>query len=112
MENQSTCFQIVKQSRWKRGSKNIQGSNSSAEIAQGRRARGARQGAPEALQTADRFHVLRNLAEVVEKVRGRASSGIENDSCGNDSGIFGITKARAIFVLVVSGRSSKHGRNW
>jgi transposase len=34
-------------------------------------ARGARLGAPEALQTADRFHVLRNLAEVVEKVLGK-----------------------------------------
>ena len=34
-------------------------------------ARGAKEGAPEALQTADRFHVLRNLAEVVEKVLGR-----------------------------------------
>ena len=34
-------------------------------------ARGAREGAPEALQTADRFHVLRNLAEVVEKVLGK-----------------------------------------
>lgn len=31
-------------------------------------ARGAKEGAPEAVQTADRFHVLRNLAEVVEKV--------------------------------------------
>lgn len=31
-------------------------------------ARGATQGAPEALQTADRFHVLRNLAEMMEKV--------------------------------------------
>jgi transposase len=34
-------------------------------------ARGARQGAPEALQVADRFHVLRNLAEVAEKVLGK-----------------------------------------
>jgi transposase len=34
-------------------------------------ARGAKKGAPEALQTADRFHVLRNLAEVVEKVLGK-----------------------------------------
>jgi transposase len=34
-------------------------------------ARGARQGAPEALQIADRFHVLRNLAEVAEKVLGK-----------------------------------------
>jgi transposase len=34
-------------------------------------ARGARQGAPDALQTADRFHVLRNLAEVAEKVLGK-----------------------------------------
>lgn len=34
-------------------------------------ARGARCGAPDALQTADRFHVLRNLAEVVEKVLGK-----------------------------------------
>lgn len=34
-------------------------------------ARGARQGAPEAVQTADRFHVLRNLAEVAEKVLGK-----------------------------------------
>lgn len=34
-------------------------------------ARGARQGAPEALQTADRFHVLRNLAETVERVLQR-----------------------------------------
>jgi len=34
-------------------------------------ARGAKQGAPEALQTADRFHVLRNLAELVEKVLGK-----------------------------------------
>jgi len=34
-------------------------------------ARGARQGAPNALQTADRFPVLRNLAEVVEKVLGK-----------------------------------------
>lgn len=34
-------------------------------------ARGAKAGAPEALQTADRFHVLRNLAEVVEKVLGK-----------------------------------------
>ncbi len=31
-------------------------------------ARGAKAGAPEALQIADRFHVLRNLAEVAEKV--------------------------------------------
>jgi transposase len=29
---------------------------------------GARQGAPEALQTADRFHVLRNLTETMERV--------------------------------------------
>jgi len=34
-------------------------------------ARGARQGAPEALQTADRFHILRNLAETVERVLQR-----------------------------------------
>jgi transposase len=34
-------------------------------------ARGATQGAPEALQTADRFHVLRNLTEMVERVLGR-----------------------------------------
>jgi transposase len=34
-------------------------------------ARGARQGAPDALQTADRFPVLRNLAEVVENVLGK-----------------------------------------
>lgn len=34
-------------------------------------ARGARQGAPEALQTADRFHILRNLAGVAEKVLGK-----------------------------------------
>jgi len=34
-------------------------------------ARGAKQGAPEALQTADRFHVLHNLAEVTEKVLGK-----------------------------------------
>jgi transposase len=33
-------------------------------------ARGAKAGAPEALQTADRFHVLRNLTEVAEKVLG------------------------------------------
>jgi transposase len=32
---------------------------------------GAKQGAPEALQTADRFHVLRNLTETVECVLGR-----------------------------------------
>ncbi len=32
---------------------------------------GATQGAPEAIQAADRFHVLRNLAEVVEKVLGK-----------------------------------------
>lgn len=34
-------------------------------------ARGARLGAPEAIQTADRFHVLRNLTEVIEKVLGK-----------------------------------------
>lgn len=34
-------------------------------------ARGARQGAPEALQIADRFHVLRNLAETAEKILGQ-----------------------------------------
>ena len=34
-------------------------------------ARGAKQGAPEALQTADRFHVLRNLTEMVERVLQR-----------------------------------------
>jgi len=46
-------------------------------------ARGATAGAPEALQTADRFHVLGNLAEVVEKVRGLAPPGAENDSPGD-----------------------------
>ncbi len=34
-------------------------------------ARGAKEGAPGAVQTADRFHVLRNLAEVVENVLGK-----------------------------------------
>ena len=33
---------------------------------------GARQGAPEALQTADRFPVLRNLTETVEPILGRS----------------------------------------
>lgn len=33
--------------------------------------RGAKEGTPEALQTAGRFHVLRHLAEVVEKVLGK-----------------------------------------
>lgn len=33
--------------------------------------RGAKEGAPEALQTADRFHVLRNLTETVERVLQR-----------------------------------------
>src|SRR5947209_11865739 len=46
-------------------------------------ARGAKAGAPEARHPADRFHVLRNLAEVVEKVRGLASPGAENDSPGD-----------------------------
>lgn len=34
-------------------------------------ARGAKQGAPAALQTADRFHVLRNLTETMERVLGQ-----------------------------------------
>lgn len=34
-------------------------------------ARGARQGAPEDLQRADRFPVLRNLAEVAENILGQ-----------------------------------------
>ena len=34
-------------------------------------AHGAKQGAPEAMQSADRFHVLRNLTEVAEKVLGK-----------------------------------------
>jgi transposase len=34
----------------------------------GEYARGARQGAPEALQVADRYHLLRNVAEVGERV--------------------------------------------
>lgn len=41
-------------------------------------ARGARQGAPEALQIADRFHVLRNLAEVAEKVLGKHRQALKN----------------------------------
>ena len=34
-------------------------------------AHGAKQGAPEAVQSVDRFHVLRNLTEVAEKVLGK-----------------------------------------
>jgi transposase len=41
-------------------------------------ARGARQGAPSALQIADRFHVLRNLAEVAEKVLGKHRQALKN----------------------------------
>jgi transposase len=40
-------------------------------------ARGARQGAPEAIQTADRFHVLGNLAEMAERVLGRYSEALK-----------------------------------
>jgi len=58
-------------------------------------ARGAKEGAPEALQSADRFHVLRNLAEVAEKVRGLASSDVENHSCGDNSSTFSIPIAPA-----------------
>jgi len=35
-------------------------------------ARGARDGAPQARQVADRFHLLQNLREVIERQRGRA----------------------------------------
>jgi transposase len=59
-------------------------------------ARGAKAGAPEALQTADRFHVLRNLAEVVEKVRGLASPGSESRSSGDNSGNFSLPLAPAL----------------
>ncbi|WP_040442045.1 hypothetical protein [Ktedonobacter racemifer] len=48
-------FQTTKPSHWRGGSNTIQASNSSAEIVQGRRACGAKQVDPQALQTADRF---------------------------------------------------------
>src|SRR5689334_4618649 len=41
-------------------------------------ARGARRGAPEALQTADRFHVLRNLTETVERVLQRPRKALKH----------------------------------
>jgi transposase len=58
-------------------------------------ARGAKEGAAEALQAADRFHVLRNLAEVAQKVRGLASSDVENHSGGDNSSTFSIPIAPA-----------------
>src|SRR5581483_1341211 len=48
-------------------------------------ARGARQGAPDALQTADRFHVLRNLAGAVENVRGRASPSVQSHASADEA---------------------------
>jgi len=56
-------------------------------------ARGARQGVPEALQTADRFPVLRNLAEVVENVRGRASSSVQRHASGDEASRFRLSFA-------------------
>ena len=38
---------------------------------------GATQGAPEAVQIADRFHVLRNLAEAVERVLQHHRKGLK-----------------------------------
>lgn len=55
-------------------------------------ARGARQGAPDALQTADRFHVLRNRAEVAEKVLGKHRQALKS--------IHLVTKPAATSVLL------------
>jgi hypothetical protein len=58
-------------------------------------ARGAKAGAPEARPPADRFHLLRNLTEVVEKVRGLASPSSENHSSGDNSSNFALLLASA-----------------
>jgi hypothetical protein len=73
-------------------------------------ARGAKAGAPEARPPADRFHVLRNLAEVVEKVRGLASPGSENCSSDDHSGNFALPFAPAPASLYERAASNRRGQ--
>jgi len=45
---------------------------------------GARQGAPEAVQVADRWHLLKNLGEALERLLQRAPSGTHRDGAHVD----------------------------
>jgi transposase len=70
-------------------------------------ARGAKQGAPEALQTADRFHVLRKSSRSRRESVWKASSSIESHSLGDEARRFCISEARVTCDQSVSDASNK-----
>jgi transposase len=66
--NPSRCFQTARQKRLKPGSKSIPGVEILSRDRSKTYKRGMSQGAPEAIQVADRFHLLHNLEETLETV--------------------------------------------
>lgn len=57
-------------------------------------ARGANEGAPQAQQIVDRWHLLKNLKEVLERVLGRAHAGLEQRQTASGIGVHARPKRR------------------
>jgi len=76
-----TCFRIDQRFQPPNGSKRIPRLRLSAATAPGYAA-GARAGAPQARQVADRFHLLQNFREAVERLLGQFGAPIREAPIG------------------------------